>query len=146
MIYPDHSERGERVRLVASREGRSLVAVLLLEEAAAPASQLPHPPRNPPANTHPNNPVSALHPPGSETPAIPGATPAPVPPVARRGRIAIIIDDIGNDTTVVDKLLLLPAPLTFSVMPNSLHGAELARRITASGAEVMLHLPMEPDR
>lgn len=45
---------------------------------------------------------------------------------------------------MVDRLLALPAPVTFAVMPNSLYGPELARKISQRGAEVMLHLPMEP--
>ena len=59
-------------------------------------------------------------------------------------RIAIIVDDIGMNKGPVDKLVGLPAPVTFAVLPNlpySEYAAEAARK---KGWDVMLHLPMEP--
>jgi len=63
---------------------------------------------------------------------------------AYKPRVAIIVDDIGMSKEPIDKLLELPAPVTFSVLPNlpySKYAAEMARN---KGWEVMLHLPMEP--
>lgn len=59
-------------------------------------------------------------------------------------RAAIIIDDLGQDLEEARKLLALPYPLTFSVLPrlpDSVATAEAAHR---AGREVMIHLPMEP--
>lgn len=59
-------------------------------------------------------------------------------------RIAIIIDDIGYNLKLLDKLLAIEGELTYSVLPDTPYAAEAARRIKAAGHEVMLHLPMEP--
>jgi len=59
-------------------------------------------------------------------------------------RIAIIIDDIGYDRRLAMALVDLDREITFSVLPFSPFGKKLAQRLSAKGAEVMLHLPMEP--
>ena len=61
-----------------------------------------------------------------------------------KAKIAIIIDDIGLNRRAFDRLVLLPEPLTLSILPWSPDAqtyADLARR---AGHEVMLHLPMAP--
>jgi polysaccharide deacetylase 2 family uncharacterized protein YibQ len=64
--------------------------------------------------------------------------------VERIYRAAIIIDDLGNDPGAAKRLLALPYPLTFSVLPDLEHSARTADEAHAHGREVMLHLPMEP--
>ncbi|MEJ5358422.1 MAG: divergent polysaccharide deacetylase family protein, partial [Desulfobacterales bacterium] len=59
-------------------------------------------------------------------------------------RVALIIDDIGYDRPLAEKLIALEAPLTFSVLPHSPHQKALARLAHERGREVLLHLPMEP--
>jgi len=63
---------------------------------------------------------------------------------ARRGRIALIIDDIGYDLHVERKLLALPFPMAISVLPQSPHAKRAAILAHEDGRVVMLHLPMEP--
>ncbi len=58
---------------------------------------------------------------------------------------AIIIDDLGSDLGAARKLLELPCPLTFSVLPHLRYSVEIADRAHRSGREVMLHLPMQPE-
>ena len=58
-------------------------------------------------------------------------------------RLAIIIDDIGADVSAAQTLLKLPVPLTFSVLPDQPHSAEIAEAVFRRGDQVMLHLPME---
>jgi uncharacterized protein len=58
--------------------------------------------------------------------------------------VAIIIDDIGYDRHVTEKLLSLDAPLTFSVLPDGPFSRQLANAARSKGHEIMLHLPMEP--
>ncbi len=60
-------------------------------------------------------------------------------------RVSIIIDDIGQGTAPVKKLLELDIPLTFAVLPGRPHSMDTARMIGSAGHEVMLHLPMEPE-
>ncbi|MGB6484625.1 MAG: divergent polysaccharide deacetylase family protein [Candidatus Acidiferrales bacterium] len=58
-------------------------------------------------------------------------------------RLAIIIDDIGNDKSAADALLKMPHPLTLSVLPGQSHSTEIAGETFRRGDQVMLHLPME---
>jgi uncharacterized protein len=60
-------------------------------------------------------------------------------------RLAIILDDMGNDRVAADSLLALPFPLTLSVLPHLPLSTEIADEASRRGDEVMLHLPMQPD-
>jgi len=60
-------------------------------------------------------------------------------------KIAIIIDDLGYDKSIVEKFLGLDAVLTFSILPHIPYQKSIARAALAKGFEVMLHLPMEPE-
>ena len=61
-----------------------------------------------------------------------------------RGRIAILIDDIGWDLPALRNLLALDADLTYAVLPQLETSREAAMAIMAVGREVLMHLPMEP--
>ena len=72
-------------------------------------------------------------------------TPPPRAPASDdRPRIAVIIDDIGYDKKIAMALGAVDSKITFAVLPGSPHGKALARYLKARGAELMLHLPMEP--
>lgn len=58
-------------------------------------------------------------------------------------RLAIILDDLGNDRHAADAIFELPYPLTLSVLPNHEHSQEIAQEAERRGYQVMLHLPME---
>jgi hypothetical protein len=60
-----------------------------------------------------------------------------------RARLAIILDDLGNDRAAADAIFALPYPLTISVLPNHAHSVEIAEEAHLRGYEVMLHLPMQ---
>jgi uncharacterized protein len=64
-----------------------------------------------------------------------------LPPNA--ARLAIIIDDLGEDAAPARELLKLPYPLTVSIIPNLQHSAEIADDTHQRGDEVLLHFPME---
>lgn len=59
-------------------------------------------------------------------------------------RIAIIIDDIGYNRKTTMALFELHPDITFSVLPFSPFGRQLSQKLHAKGAQLMLHLPMEP--
>jgi len=59
-------------------------------------------------------------------------------------KIAIIVDDIGYDLSLVNELLKIDIPLTFAILPFCPHSVESARRIHKAGKEILLHIPMEP--
>ncbi len=58
--------------------------------------------------------------------------------------VAIIIDDIGYNRKTARILAHLDDNITFSVLPFSPHGKELAGELHGMGHQIMLHLPMEP--
>lgn len=63
------------------------------------------------------------------------------------GHLAIVIDDVGRELHLFEKLVSLRYPLTFSVLPGSVYAAGTQQRLDADRRryrEVMLHLPMEP--
>jgi len=59
-------------------------------------------------------------------------------------RIALIIDDIGYDKKMASALHALEPNISFSVLPWSPFGKTISRMLAEKGAEIMLHLPMEP--
>jgi len=60
-------------------------------------------------------------------------------------RVAIVIDDIGNDRALARKLMDLPAPVTLSIFPFAPHSLEIAEEAEARHYPVMMHMPMEPE-
>ncbi len=71
----------------------------------------------------------------------------PKPPARIRPkipRLAIIIDDIGYDKKIAAALWNLDHDITFSVLPFSPFGRYICEKLHAEGAQIMLHLPMEP--
>ncbi len=59
-----------------------------------------------------------------------------------RPRLAIVIDDLGNDRAQADALFRLAYPLTISVLPHESNSGEIAEEAHRRGYQVMLHLPM----
>lgn len=66
---------------------------------------------------------------------------------AARGRLAVVIDDVGRELHLFDQLLALRFPLTFSVLPGSVYAAGAQVRLRGDRRrprEILLHLPSEP--
>lgn len=70
--------------------------------------------------------------------------PKPKPPVAVKGRIAIVIDDWGYNLNNLHILDNIKSPLTCAVLPNLPYSSTIAGEADAKGFQVILHLPMEP--
>jgi polysaccharide deacetylase 2 family uncharacterized protein YibQ len=58
-------------------------------------------------------------------------------------RLAIILDDLGNDSAAAQAVFAMPYPLTISILPNHTHSTEIAEQARQRGDQVMLHLPMQ---
>lgn len=58
-------------------------------------------------------------------------------------RLAIILDDLGNDDGAAQAVFAMPYPVTISILPNHVHSAEIAQQAQRRGDQVMLHLPMQ---
>lgn len=67
-------------------------------------------------------------------------------PAERPGapRLAIILDDLGNDPAEAHAVLSLPFPITVSVLPLRAYSIGTAEQAWRRGDQVMLHLPMQP--
>jgi polysaccharide deacetylase 2 family uncharacterized protein YibQ len=74
----------------------------------------------------------------------PSTLPAPDRSAAKK--IAVVIDDLGNDMTGTADILDLPIPLTVAVMPFMPSSRKDAEDAHAKGKHVFIHMPMEPLR
>lgn len=63
------------------------------------------------------------------------------------GSIAVVIDDFGIEwDETAEAFLRFPAPLSLGVLPGYRSSRQVANAARARGFEVLLHLPMEPER
>lgn len=72
----------------------------------------------------------------------PAAAPPPAPGPNGELKLAIVIDDAGNNLQELQPYLEFPGRLTFAVLPQLRHSARAAELVRAHGHEVILHLPM----
>ena len=72
-------------------------------------------------------------------------TKAKAPQVARRGKIVLILDDVGFEHQPVDAATRIDPNINFSVLPNAARATEVATLLHERGFEVLCHLPMEPE-
>ena len=63
-----------------------------------------------------------------------------------KGKIVIIIDDMGMDRKRTKEAMALPAPVTFAWLPYAPHIQPLVDESKVSGHEAIVHVPMEPER
>jgi uncharacterized protein len=63
---------------------------------------------------------------------------------AEGGRVALVIDDLGRSLDDVQAIEGLGIPVTYAVLPFEEHTAQVAAELRTHGAEILLHLPMEP--
>jgi polysaccharide deacetylase 2 family uncharacterized protein YibQ len=64
-----------------------------------------------------------------------GAAPPP--------RIAILIDDLGNDRDAGSRTLALPAAVGVAVLPMTPYARSMAEVASSQGRDLLLHLPLE---
>jgi hypothetical protein len=73
------------------------------------------------------------------SPAGPAAHPSP-----GEARLAIVIDDLGNELAPARRIAGWPEPVAGAVLPGLAYSAASARALSEGGKQVLLHLPMEP--
>jgi polysaccharide deacetylase 2 family uncharacterized protein YibQ len=73
---------------------------------------------------------------------VPLAVAPAVQSASHRPRLAIVIDDLGNDRAQADALFRLSYPVTLSVLPHLSNSGEVAEEAHRRGYQVLLHLPM----
>nr|WP_287410301.1 divergent polysaccharide deacetylase family protein [Pseudodesulfovibrio sp.] len=67
-----------------------------------------------------------------------------VRPEAKKPKLAIVIDDIGENHAVLKGLLDLDLPLTFAVWPHASHTEDSISLIGLKNRDLIIHFPMEP--
>jgi uncharacterized protein len=60
-------------------------------------------------------------------------------------RVAVVIDDLGNELAPAQRIASWSVPVAGAVLPDLRWSAASAEVLTRGGKEVLLHLPMEPD-
>ena len=71
---------------------------------------------------------------------------APPPLPMPDARVALVIDDLGNNfNALTRRALALPQPITFAVLPGLVRTRRVLTEIERSGHEAFLHLPMEAE-
>ncbi len=68
--------------------------------------------------------------------------PTPAPPT--RARVAIIMDDLGQDMHSARTLLNIDLAVTFAIIPQNEKAPRVAALAHQAGREVLVHIPMEP--
>jgi polysaccharide deacetylase 2 family uncharacterized protein YibQ len=71
---------------------------------------------------------------------------APAPTGRTAPRVAIVIDDLGDSLETAKRVLALEPGVTVAVIPFRAASAAVAAAAVADGREVILHLPLEPER
>jgi uncharacterized protein len=69
--------------------------------------------------------------------------PAP-PAVSKNPEVALVIDDVAYDLSIMDQFAALGVPLTFAILPRDKHSKALAEKAVQLNFPVILHMPMEP--
>jgi hypothetical protein len=77
------------------------------------------------------------------------ASPAAVPEKQKAAespyRVALVIDDLGENYQVFKELESLHVPITYAILPFQTHSVKIADEIHAKECgEIILHLPLEP--
>lgn len=73
------------------------------------------------------------------------ATPAVIArPEAKGPKIAVVIDDVGENLSILKGLASLDLPLTFAVWPNATNTRACVDLINRTHHDLLVHFPMEP--
>lgn len=64
--------------------------------------------------------------------------------VSQMPKLALVIDDLGQNSTRDERVLALPGPVAMAILPDTRHATTLSAQAQAAGKTVMLHLPMAP--
>ena len=65
---------------------------------------------------------------------------------AQESRIAVIIDDVGNQLVAGRRSVALPGPVVLAILPHTPFADTLADEAAALGKEILIHMPMQASR
>ncbi|MFN4227719.1 MAG: divergent polysaccharide deacetylase family protein [Candidatus Ratteibacteria bacterium] len=64
--------------------------------------------------------------------------------VKGKGKVAIIIDDIGWNLSIIKEIEKINQPLTLSILPKAPYSKKILDQIKNKNYQLILHLPLEP--
>jgi hypothetical protein len=64
-------------------------------------------------------------------------------PMSPKGKIAIVLDDWGYNSSDLELLFKIKCPITVAVLPNLRYSEQVAKDAREKGYQVILHLPLE---
>ncbi|MCL5045985.1 MAG: divergent polysaccharide deacetylase family protein [Actinobacteria bacterium] len=140
-----HKFRSAGRRLIPVVSIAVLSALLAFSGASCRWFRRAAPPPAPPPIARPEPTPPA--PPSAPVPGVPAPAPSADKPSKLprgRGKLAIIIDDMGQGQPGSRELLAVKRPITFSFIPHTVRLAQDIKAAKGSGQEIFLHLPMEP--
>lgn len=70
--------------------------------------------------------------------------PVAEPEIIPGPKVAVVIDDVGENMGVLKGLLGLDIPLTYAVWPNASHTDDAISLISRENQDMLVHFPMEP--
>ena len=62
---------------------------------------------------------------------------------SEKPKISIVVDDLGDNSIIAQKMVALPATLTMAILPFTPHARKISELANQRGHEVIMHLPME---
>ena len=62
----------------------------------------------------------------------------------KKGKVAIIIDDVGWNLSIIKELEEINKPLTLSILPKAPYSEKIVKELKDKNFELFLHLPLEP--
>lgn len=74
-------------------------------------------------------------------------TPKPQPTKPRvkgNAKLAFVIDDLGYEWPEFDRMMTIPRPMTFAVIPHLPYSTQQAQKAWSKGYDLIMHQPMEP--
>lgn len=64
--------------------------------------------------------------------------------IEKRGKVAIIIDDVGWNLSIIKEIEEINRPLTLSILPKAPYSKKILNELKDKNYELLLHLPLEP--
>lgn len=59
-------------------------------------------------------------------------------------RLTLVVDDLGREPAILERLLALDEHVTFAFLPNAPSAPSMAARLADAGREIIVDLPLEP--
>ncbi len=142
-LLADADRLPRRHTVLACTGAAGIVLTLMIAAGGAGEEERPES-RSTPGTVLRSAPDDAADSPQTEAEAPPLLAPLPTGGTGM-ARVALVIDDLGNNPATGERALALPGAVTYAILPHAPHSRTLAERARTLGKEIMLHAPMSND-